>query len=38
LGRTWDRRPELIDEKKLSRDDRQLLEEYRREQQAQQQQ
>jgi tRNA (guanine37-N1)-methyltransferase len=38
LGRTWERRPELIDEKKLSRDDRQLLEEYRREQQAQQQQ
>jgi tRNA (guanine37-N1)-methyltransferase len=38
LGRTWDRRPELIDETKLSREDRQLLEEYRREQQAQQQQ
>ena len=38
LGRTWDRRPELIDEAKLSREDRQLLEEYRREQQASQQQ
>jgi tRNA (guanine37-N1)-methyltransferase len=38
LGRTWDRRPELIDEPALSREDRQLLEEYRREQQAQQQQ
>ncbi|MGZ5100794.1 MAG: tRNA (guanosine(37)-N1)-methyltransferase TrmD [Usitatibacter sp.] len=38
LGRTWDRRPEMIDEAKLSREDRQLLEEYRREQQAQQQQ
>jgi len=38
LGRTWDRRPDLIDEKKLSREDRQLLEEYRRELQAQQQQ
>jgi tRNA (guanine37-N1)-methyltransferase len=38
LGRTWDRRPELIDEKKLSRDDRQLLDEYRRERQAAQQQ
>ena len=38
LGRTWDRRPELIDETGLSREDRQLLEEYRREQQAQQQQ
>jgi tRNA (guanine37-N1)-methyltransferase len=38
LGRTWDRRPDLIDETKLSREDRQLLEEYRREQQAQQQQ
>jgi tRNA (guanine37-N1)-methyltransferase len=38
LGRTWDRRPELIDEAKLSREERQLLEEYRREQQAQQQQ
>jgi tRNA (guanine37-N1)-methyltransferase len=38
LGRTWDRRPDLVDEAKLSREDRQLLEEYRREQQAQQQQ
>jgi tRNA (guanine37-N1)-methyltransferase len=38
LGRTWDRRRDLIDESRLSREDRQLLEEYRREQQAQQQQ
>jgi tRNA (guanine37-N1)-methyltransferase len=38
LGRTWDRRPDLVDESKLSREDRQLLEEYRREQQALQQQ
>jgi tRNA (guanine37-N1)-methyltransferase len=38
LGRTWDRRPELVDEPSLSREDRQLLEEYRREQQAAQQQ
>ena len=38
LGRTWERRPDLIDEKSLSREDRQLLEEYRREQQAAQQQ
>jgi tRNA (guanine37-N1)-methyltransferase len=38
LGRTWDRRPDLVNEAKLSREDRQLLEEYRREQQAQQQQ
>ena len=38
LGRTWDRRPELVDEKTMSREDRQLLEEYRREQQAAQQQ
>jgi tRNA (guanine37-N1)-methyltransferase len=38
LGRTANRRPELIDETKLSREDRQLLEEYRREQPAQQQQ
>jgi tRNA (guanine37-N1)-methyltransferase len=38
LGRTANRRPELIDETKLSREDRQLLEEYRREQQAAQQQ
>jgi tRNA (guanine37-N1)-methyltransferase len=38
LGRTWDRRPDLIDEAKLTREDRQLLEEYRRERQAAQQQ
>jgi tRNA (guanine37-N1)-methyltransferase len=38
LGRTWDRRQDLVDESKLSREDRQLLEEYRREQQAAQQQ
>lgn len=38
LGRTWQRRPELIDEKSLTKEDRQLLEEYRREQQAAQQQ
>jgi len=38
LGRTWDRRPDLVDESKLAREDRQLLEEYRRERQAQQQQ
>ena len=38
LGRTWDRRPDLVEEAKLSREDRQLLEEYRREQQAAQQQ
>jgi tRNA (guanine37-N1)-methyltransferase len=38
LGRTYDRRPELIDEGRLSREDRQLLEEYRREMQAQEQQ
>jgi len=38
LGRTWDRRPELIDEKSLAKEDRQLLEEYRREQQQQAQQ
>ena len=31
LGRTSERRPELVDEAKLSREDRQLLEEYRRE-------
>jgi tRNA (guanine37-N1)-methyltransferase len=39
LGRTWQRRPDLIDEKALSKEDRQLLEEFRREQQqaAQQQ-
>jgi tRNA (guanine37-N1)-methyltransferase len=38
LGRTWDRRPDLVQEAKLSREDRQLLEEYRRERQAAQQQ
>ena len=38
LGRTFERRPDLVDEKKLSREDRQLLEEYRRERQAQEQQ
>ena len=38
LGRTYDRRPDLVDESALSREDRQLLEEYRREQQAAQQQ
>jgi len=38
LGRTWDRRRELVDEKALSNADRQLLDEYRREQQAAQQQ
>ena len=38
LGRTWDRRPELVQETKLSPEDRQLLDEYRREQQARQQQ
>ena len=31
LGRTHDRRPDLLDETKLSREDRQLLDEYRRE-------
>jgi tRNA (guanine37-N1)-methyltransferase len=39
LGRTWHRRPELIDEPSLSIEDRKLLEEYRRDmQEAQQQQ
>ena len=38
LGRTWERRRDLVDESKLSKEDRQLLEEYRREQQAAQQQ
>jgi len=38
LGRTWDRRPDLIEESRLSKEDRQLLEEYRREQRAQQEQ
>jgi tRNA (guanine37-N1)-methyltransferase len=38
LGRTWERRRDLVDEKALTKEDRQLLEEYRREQQATQQQ
>ena len=38
LGRTHERRPDLVDEASLSREDRQLLEEYRRERQAQEQQ
>lgn len=38
LGRTWERRPELVDVAALSKEDAKLLEEYRREQQAQQQQ
>ncbi len=38
LGRTWDRRRDLVDESSLSREDRQLLEEYRRERQQEQQQ
>ncbi len=38
LGRTWNRRPDLVDEKSLSREDRKLLEEWQREQQAQEQQ
>jgi tRNA (guanine37-N1)-methyltransferase len=38
LGRTWDRRPELVEEAKLTAEDRQLLDEYRRQQQAAQQQ
>ncbi len=38
LGRTWQRRPDLLDEKALSKEDRQLLDEYRRECQAAQQQ
>lgn len=38
LGRTWERRRDLIDEAKLSKEDRQLLEEYRRERKAQEQQ
>ena len=38
LGRTWERRPELVDEPSLSREDRQLLEEWQRERQAQEQQ
>jgi tRNA (guanine37-N1)-methyltransferase len=38
LGRTQARRPELLEGAALSREDRQLLDEYRREQQEQQQQ
>jgi tRNA (guanine37-N1)-methyltransferase len=38
LGRTQARRPELIDEGSLSKEDRRLLHEFRREQEAQQQQ
>ncbi len=38
LGRTWERRPELIEERALSAEDRQMLDEYRREQQATQEQ
>jgi tRNA (guanine37-N1)-methyltransferase len=38
LGRTWERRPDLMDVSALSKEDAKLLEEYRREQQAQQQQ
>jgi tRNA (guanine37-N1)-methyltransferase len=38
LGRTWQRRPQLLEEAKLSKEDRQLLDEYRKEQQAAQQQ
>ncbi len=37
LGRTWDRRRDLLQGLALSKEDAQLLEEYRREQQAQQQ-
>ena len=38
LGRTWERRPELIEDGSLTKEDRQLLDEYRREQQEMQQQ
>jgi tRNA (guanine37-N1)-methyltransferase len=38
LGRTWDRRPDLLDGKVLTKEDQQLLDEYRRERQAAQQQ
>ena len=38
LGRTYDRRPDLVEGRSLTKEDRQLLEEYRREQQAAQQQ
>jgi tRNA (guanine37-N1)-methyltransferase len=38
LGRTWERRPDLLEGRTLSKEDAQLLEEYRLEEQAQQQQ
>ena len=38
LGRTWERRPDLVDEKSLTKEDRQMLDEYRAERQAQEQQ
>jgi tRNA (guanine37-N1)-methyltransferase len=38
LARTWARRPDLLESRTLSTQDAELLEEYRREQQAQQQQ
>ncbi|APV49541.1 tRNA (guanosine(37)-N1)-methyltransferase TrmD [Betaproteobacteria bacterium GR16-43] len=38
LGRTWERRPDLLDPAALSKEDAKLLEDYRREQQSQQQQ
>lgn len=38
LGRTWQRRPELVDEASLSTEDRQLLAEWQREQQEMQSQ
>ena len=38
LGRTWQRRPDLVDVAKMSKEDRKLLEEYRREAEQQEQQ
>lgn len=38
LGRTWERRPDLLDPAALSKEDSKLLEDYRREQQQGQQQ
>lgn len=38
LGRTWERRPDLLARLELSKEDARLLEEYRRERQAQQEQ
>jgi tRNA (guanine37-N1)-methyltransferase len=38
LGRTWERRPDLVQGLELSKEDAKLLEEYRGEQQSQQQQ